>query len=172
MFQKDLFGLNAYLNLGLEVLKQVAENKGWRSCSQEGENGTLSFSPALRYHTYIFAWSHWAGHSWNCRNFLAWLFQKAPIPCSCWHLSRCNKAAPLLVYLTCMGVCFNDLSKATSHEAALFILRWWEGHWCRWDCSMGGRNRGLKEPSCVPLESPSEQRCCDWTSLLRCLCSL
>lgn len=172
VFQKNLFGLNAYLNLGLEVFKQVAENKGQRSCSQEGENGLLSFSPARCYHKCIFAWSHWAGRSWNCRSFLACLFQKAPTPCSCWHFSRCNRAALLLAYLTCTGIWCNDLSKATRQEAALFILRRWEWHWSRWDALMGEWNRGLKEPSCVRSETPSEQTCCDWTSPLRCLCSL
>lgn len=164
MFRKNLFVLNAYLILALELLKRVAENKGRQSCSQEGENGTLSFSPAPHYRMCIFAWRHWAGHSWNCRSFLAWLFQKAPTPCSCWHLSRCNRAASLWAYLICTGICFNDLSKATSQRAALFILRWWEWHRCRRDCSMGEQNGGLKEPSCVSLESPSDQRCCDWTS--------
>lgn len=149
MFQKNIFGcLKTRLNLGLEVLKRAAENKAPRSCSLEGANDTLSFSPAPCYHTYIFAWSHWADHNWNCRSFLAWLFQKAPTPCSCWHLSRCNRAVSLLAYLMCTGICFNDLSKATSQEAALFILSWWERHWCRWDCSMGERNGGLKALLC------------------------
>lgn len=46
------------------------------------------------------------------------------------------------------------------------ILRRWEGHWCRWTCSEGVQNRGVKEPSCVPCESPLN-RCWEWTSLLK-----
>lgn len=105
-------------------LKQVAESNGPPSCSQEGESGTLSFSPALRCCKCIFAWGHWVGHNWNCRSFLALSFQKAPTPCSCWHLSHWNRAASLLAYLTCADVLFSWFEQTTSQVAALFILRW------------------------------------------------
>lgn len=69
------------------------------------------------------------------------------------------------LFLTCKGFCYSDLGKARSQEAALFVLTWWEGHWCTWTRSMGVQNRGMKEFSCVPCEALLEQRCCKWTPL-------
>lgn len=53
-------------------------------------------------------------------------------------------------FLTCTAFCFNDSSKARSQEAALFILTWWEGHWCRWACSIRSAEQRRSPAVCSP----------------------